>query len=151
MAAERPSAWASILRSALLLTPFLVMTLTALGFILQDTVSSGVTAGRIVGLVLVGFVALLLAFQVTQSLRDLFAEPVETTGLVERRWSRSDLFLFRNDYLFVQRDVFRVRPEDVLEVHLGDTVKIRHYPHTSAVAAVEVISRATNVERSDSG
>ena len=151
MAAERPSAWASVLRSALLLTPFLLVTLTAMGFILQDTLSNGASDGRIVGLILVGIVALLLAFQVTQSLRDLFAQPVETTGLVERRWSRSDFFLFRNDYLFVERNVFRVRPEELLEVDLGDTVRIRHYPHTGAVAAIEVTSRATQGERSANG
>lgn len=151
MATRRPSARASVLRSGLTLTPFLAVTLVALGFILRETVSEGASGGRIVGLVLVGFVGLLLAYQVIQSTRDLFSQPVETTGRVERRWSRHDFFLFRNDYLFVERNVFRVLPETFLEVDLGDTVRILHYPHTGTVQAVEVVARAGQAERRDDG
>jgi hypothetical protein len=42
----------------------------------------------------------------------------------------------------VGRDVFRLAPEEFVEVDLGDTVRIRHYPHTSTVEAVEVVERA---------
>ena len=66
--------------------------------------------------------------------------------MVERRWSRRDFFLFRNDYLFVGRIVYRVQPEEFLEAGLGDTVRIMHYPHTSAVASVEVLERAGQQE-----
>ena len=142
MTASHPSARGAVLRSALIYTPFLAVTLTALGFILVDTASDGVSGGRVIGSVLVGVVALLLVYQVVQSLRDLFSQPVETVGLVERRWSRHDFFLFRNDYLFVQRNVYRVEPEQFIEVDLGDTVRIRHYPHTGTVETVEVVARA---------
>ena len=76
---------------------------------------------------------------------------METTGRVERRWTRHDFFLFRNDYLFVERNVFRVLPETVLKVDLGDTVRILHYPHTGTVQAVEVVARAATAERRDDG
>jgi hypothetical protein len=132
----------AVLRTALLFTPFLGVTLVALAFILRDTMDEGGSAGRVVGLVLVGSVTLLLTYQVVQSVRDLFSRPVETTGLVERRWSRNDFFLFRNSYIFVGRDVFRLAPEEFVEVDLGDTVRVRHYPHTSTVEAVEVVERA---------
>ncbi len=151
MAATRSSAWATVLRSALLITPFLAVTLTALAFILRQTVEEGASGGRIVGLVLVGSVTLLLAYQVVQSVRDLFAHLVETTGLVERRWSRSDFFLFRNSYIFVERNVYRLPPEQFVEVDLGDTVRIVHYPHTGTVEAMEVVERAGQRRRTDDG
>jgi hypothetical protein len=91
---------------------------------------------------MVGLVGLLLGYQVVQSLRDLVSKPVETTGLVERRWSKADFFLFRNSYVFVGRNVFRLTPEQYIECDLGDTVRIVHYPHTAAVEAIEVVQRA---------
>lgn len=151
MPATGASARAAVLRSALLFTPFLAVVLVALAFILRETVNEGTSAGRVVGLVLVGSVALLLAYQVLQSVRDLFSRPVETTGLVERRWSRADFFLFRNSYIFVGRDVFRLAPEEFVQVDLGDTVRILHYPHTSTVEAIEVVQRAGQERRQEDG
>lgn len=142
MAEAVPSARMSVLRSILLFSPFLVVVLVALAFLFRAAVTEGMSGGRIVALVLVGFVALLLAYQVIQSARDLFSQPVETTGLVERRWSRSDVFIFRNSYIFVGRNVFRLPPEQFIEVDLGDTVRIVHYPHTAAVETIEVVARA---------
>ncbi len=151
MPATSSSARAAVLRSALLFTPFLAVVLVALVFIARETVNEGTSAGRVVGLVLVGSVALLLAYQVVQSVRDLFAQPVETTGLVERRWSRADFFLFRNSYIFVGRDVFRLEPEEFVQVDLGDTVRVLHYPHTSTVEAIEVVQRAGQERRQEDG
>lgn len=151
MAATRPSARATVLRSALLFSPFLAVTLAALAFMLRETADEGASGGRVVGLVLVGSVALLLAYQVVQSVRDLFSHPVETTGLVERRWSRNDFFLFRNSYVFVERNVYRLPPEQFAEVDLGDTVRIVHYPHTGAVEAIEVVERAGQSKRTTDG
>ncbi|MCI0849390.1 MAG: hypothetical protein J4N26_00370, partial [Chloroflexi bacterium] len=105
MAAQRPSARASVLRSALLISPFLAVTLGFIVFLLFDAAAEGASGRRIVGLVLVSSVAFLLGYQVIQSVRDLFSQTVETVGIVERRWSRSDFFLFRNSYVFVGKDV----------------------------------------------
>ena len=142
MATTRPSARAAVLRSALLFTPFLAVTLVALVFIIRDTAEEGASRGPIIGLVLVGSVAVLLTYQVVQSVRDLFSHLVETTGLVERRWSRSDFFLFRNSYIFVEKNVYRLAPELFLDIDLGDTVRVVHYPHTGAVETIEVVERA---------
>ncbi len=130
----------------LLFTPFLVVVLVAIVLIGRDAVADGASGGRIVGLVLAGFVALLLAFQVIQAARDLLAEPVETTGVVERFWSRSDFFLFQNTYAFVEGQVFRLSPEEALDIELGDTVRVVHYPHTSALETIEVVQRAAERE-----
>ena len=144
MAANGVSARATVLRSALLFTPFLAVALGAFAFMLREAVVEGAGAGTIVGSVLVGSVTLLLAYQVVQSVRDFFSRTVETTGVVERRWSRSDFFIFRNTYIFVERDVFRLEPELALNVELGATVRVVHYPHTSTVEAIEVLA---NVEQ----
>ena len=143
MAVTRPSARGEVLRSTLLFAPFLAVTLVALAFLLQDTAGEGVSGGRIVGLALVGSVALLLGYQVIQSVRDLFSQLVETTGLVERRWSRNEFFLFRNSYIFMDRNVFRLPPEQLLDIDRGDLVRIVHYPHTSAVESIELVKRGS--------
>ncbi|MCH8920724.1 MAG: hypothetical protein IIA23_08490 [Chloroflexi bacterium] len=141
MVAAGPSARATVLRSLLLFTPFLLVVLVALTLLLRSTADEGASGGRIVALVLVGLVALLLVYQVVQSVRDLFSRTVETIGRVERRWSRSNLLRFRNGYIVVERNVFRLPLDRFAEVDLGDTVRIVHYPHTATVEAIEVVAR----------
>jgi len=147
MGARGSSAGRAVLRSLLLFTPLLAVALVVLGFIVFDIATEGASGGNIAVLVFVGFVSALLLYQVVQSLRDVFSNLMETTGLVERSWSRNDLLLFRSQYLFLNRTVFRVGPEQALDVQLGDTVRIVHYPHTGAVESVEVTERAAG-ERS---
>ncbi len=151
MTATHPSARATVLRSALLFTPFLAVTLVAFAFIIREAAEEGASGGVIVGLILVGLVALLRMYQVVQSVRDLFSQPVEMTGLVERSWSRNDFFLIRNSYIFVRRNVYRLHPEQFIDVDLGDTVRIVHYPHTAAVETMEVVERAGQRGSSDDG
>lgn len=150
MAATRSSAWWAVLRSALVFTPVLAVALVALGYIAQEIADKGSSGGRVVALVLIGFVALLLAYQVVQSLRDLFSRTVETVGVVDRCWTKNDFFLFRNSYIFVERDVYRLSPELSVTVDSGDSVRIVHYPHTGAVETIEVVARAgEEAERAD--
>ena len=106
----------AVLRSTLLFTPFLAITLFGLGFIVRELATDGATGGRVVGLVLVSLVALLLGYQVVQSIRDLLTQPVETIGEVERSWTRNDMFLFRNSYVFLDRSVYRVPPDQYIEL-----------------------------------
>ena len=128
-------------RSGLLFAPFFALSAAALGLIIADSVRQGFGVGSAIGVVLVGFVALLLGFQVVQSIRDLFARTVETIGVVVRRWSRNEFMLFRNGYIFVENHVFRLEPEEYIDINLGDTVRVVHYPHTSTVESVEVVSK----------
>ena len=151
MAAIRPSARAMVLRSALLFTPFLAIALAAMAFIALDARGDGASAGRVVALVLVGLVSILLAYQVIQSVRDLFARPVELTGVVDRRWSRNDIVIFRNDYLFLGGTVFRVSPERFIEVDVGDTIRVVHYPPTCTVLSIELVARAGSQEQPSNG
>ena len=150
VAGARSSAWWAVLRSALVFTPVLAAALVALWYIAQEIAGKGSSGGRVVALVLIGFVALLLAYQVVQSLRDLFSRTVETVGVVNRCWTKNDFFLFRNTYIFVDRDVYRISPEHAVAVDSGDSVRIVHYPHTGAVETIEVVARAgEEAERAD--
>ncbi len=143
MAAGLSSARASVLRSALLFSPFLAVSAFALAFITGDAVSTGFDTGHVVGIVLFGFGTLLLGDQVIRSARDMFSRCVEAVGVVERQWSRNEFLLFRNGYIFVGANVFRLTPNEYINVKLGDTVRVVHYPHTSTVESVEVVERAT--------
>jgi hypothetical protein len=129
----------SVLRSTLLFSPFLAVSVFALSYIVGEAVTDGFSTGRAIGIVLVGFMALLLGYQVLQSIRDLFAAAVETVGVVERQWSRNEFMLFRNSYIFVGNNVFRLLPEEYIDIKLGDTVRVVHYPHTATVVSVEVV------------
>ncbi len=142
MAGERSSAWWAVLRSALLFAPVLAVALVALAFLAGELAENGASAAPILALVLVGSVAILLTYQVVQSLRDLFASAVETVGEVERCWSRNDFFLFRNSYIFIGRDVFRVPAVQGTTLQPGDRVRVVHYPHTGAVEELEVLTGA---------
>ena len=127
------------MRSALLFAPFFAIALLGFIVIAREVVREGVAPGSSVGLVLVGSVVLLLGYVLLQSLRDLFSGLVETVGLVERRWSRTEYFLFRNTYIFVNKDVYRLSPEQAFEVELGTRVRIVHLPHTTTVETVDVV------------
>lgn len=139
MEASHPSARGEVFRSALFFSPFLALTLVVLVLLLVSLASDGVSGGTIFGLVIVGSVALLLGYQVLQSVRDLLTKPVETTGLVERLWSRNEFLLFRNTYVFVERNVYRVPIQHLLDVERGDLVRIVHYPHTGTVEHIEKV------------
>lgn len=151
MATTRPAAWGAVLRSALLFTPFFALTLTGLSVLLAEALNEGFRAGQVVAISILGFVSLLFGYQVVQSVRDLFSGVVETTGVVERRWSRNDFFLFRNSYIFVARNVFRLEAEQYIEVGLGDRVRVVHFPHTSTVEALELVERGGGAGRSGDG
>ena len=143
MVAASSSSRSAVLRSTLIYSPFLAIALFALSFIVADVVRNGIDGGHIVGIVIVGSVALLLAFQVIVSILDLFSSTVETVGPVDRQWSRNEMMLFHNSYIYVRKTVFRIEPQAYFDIRVGDTVRVVHAPHTSAVESVEVIERTT--------
>ena len=123
----------------MLFSPFFGMSVLALVYVVGDLVDHGFDAGHVVGIAFLGSMALLLGYQVIQSIRDLFATTVETVGIVERQWSRNEFMLFRNGYIFVKNNVFRVAPEEYPAIKLGDTVRVTHYPHTATVESIAVV------------
>ena len=140
MEQPRRSARASVIWSAVLYTPFFLAALAGEGVLIWS-LADHFEGSAVVGMVVVGVIALLTGYQSIQALRDLFAEPVETRGAVERKWSRSDFFVARSHYLMVKRNVFRIEPLEFVDVDLGDTVSVIHYPHTATVESLTVEER----------
>lgn len=149
MTAAGPSARATVVRSLLIYTPVLALVVAVIGLLMVDMASAGVGAGRVTGIVLVSFVGLLVAYQVVQAARDLLSPLVETTGVVERRWSRSDVFIFQNTYIFVERNVFRLSPEQSLEIQAGDLLRVLHSPYLCAVEHIEVVEARSRTRSDD--
>ncbi len=145
------SARASVLRSLILFAPFFAVAAGVLAFIVSDVATDGLGAGQLIGLLVVGFVALLFGYQVVQSVRDLLTNPIETVGRVERQWSHNDLLIFKNTYVFVKGSVFRLTPEQALDVDLGDVVRVTHFPHTSTVDRIEVVTAGDEEEGGGDG
>jgi len=117
--------------------PFFV---AALGGTIALAVSIAVTpgGGPVVGLVVLAIITLLTGHQTIQPLRDaLEREPRQLEGAVSRAWSRADLFFFRSYYVMVARQVFKIEPEDFVQIEEGDRLRVLYYPHANTVERVE--------------
>ena len=131
------AARSSLRRTVLVFTPLFLLSLAGIGIIIFSLVREG-PGGLIITLVLLSLAAFLTGHQSIQSLRDLRSSPRVSSGPVERKWSRADLFILRSYYVYVGRSVFKVSPLIYHELEEGDTVSVNHYPHTNTVIAVEL-------------
>jgi hypothetical protein len=131
------AARSSLRRTALVFTPLFLLSLAGIGIIIFNLAREG-ASGLIITLVLLLLAAFLTGHQSIQSLRDLRSSPTVSGGLVDRKWSRADLFVLRSYYIYVGRSVFKVTPLIYSELEEGDTVSVNHYPHTNTVIAVEL-------------
>jgi hypothetical protein len=125
------------MRVALVFTPLFLLSLAGIGIIIFNLVREG-PSGLIITAVLLSLAAFLTGHQSIQSLRDLRSSPTVSSGLVDRKWSRADLFILRSYYIYVARSVFKVTPLIYTELEEGDTVSVNHYPHTNTVISVEL-------------
>lgn len=122
------------LRRSLLIYTLLFATAAAVVVYIAQSDAQG--AGYVT-LSIVGVVALLLAYQVIQHLRDLRAPLAESVGVIQRKWSRADLVIAWNSYyIAVNRTVFRIGPLDYAEVEEDMYVKVVHFPNTNNVVSV---------------
>ena len=131
------AARSSLRRTVLVFTPLFLLSLAGIGIIIFNLAREG-ASGLIITLVLLLLAAFLTGHQSIQSLRDLRSSPTVSGGLVDRKWSRSDLFILRSYYIYVGRSVFKVTPLIYSELEEGDSVLVNHYPHTNTVIAVEL-------------
>ena len=131
------AARSSLRRTVLVFTPLFLLSLAGIGIIVFNLAREG-ASGLIITLVLLLLAAFLTGHQSIQSLRDLRSSPTVSGGLVDRKWSRADLFILRSYYIYVGRSVFKVTPLIYSELEEGDTVSVNHYPHTNTVIAVEL-------------
>ena len=135
------AARSSLIRVALVFTPLFLLSLTGMGIVIFNLVREG-PSGLIITLLLLSLAAFLTGHQSIQSLRDLRSSPTVSNGLVDRKWSRADLFVLRSYYIYVDRSVFKVTPLIYTELEEGDTVSVNHCPHTNTVISVELEERA---------
>jgi hypothetical protein len=131
------AARASLVRTVLVFTPLLLLSLAGVGGVIFYLTREG-PSGLILTLMLLCLAVFLTGHQSVQSLRDLRSSPRLTTGLVDRKWSRADLLVLRSFYIYVDRSVFKVTPLIYHELEEGDTVSVNHYPHTNTVISVEL-------------
>ena len=135
------AARSSLIRVALVFTPLFLLSLAGIGIVIFNLVREG-PSGLIITLLLLSLAAFLTGHQSIQSLRDLRSSPTVSNGLVDRKWSRADLFVLRSYYIYVDRSVFKVTPLIYTELEEGDTVSVNHCPHTNTVISVELEEQA---------
>ena len=126
------SARRSIVRSSMAWLPFFTLFSAGAVFFLIRALTDD--AGAWVGFAILGLIALLILPLLVAALQDLRAAPIETEGLLGRKWSKADFFVFRSHYFLIGKRVFRVNkavwvtiPEPPGRIHL------LHYPHTNTL------------------
>lgn len=131
-----------ILRTALIWTPFFLVTGGAFLFFLYDQVLGEERGTWFLVIVLGGF-ATLFGFQSLQAVFDLFGQPRERRGVVTRRWARSDSFVFRTHYVRIGGHILRGDRDLLMDVKAGDEVVVRYYPHSAVIVGLEKVPRAS--------
>jgi len=132
------SARSSLFRSLLIYTVFFAADVIFIAYV----TSYGLEGGAYVTTSIVAVVGLLLLYQVVQHLRDLRAPLAESEGLVVRKWKRADLIIaWESYYITVDRTVFRIKPEQYLDVREDSYVKVVHFPSTLNVVSVHEVLR----------
>lgn len=129
----REDARRKVVRSAAVWTPiFVASTALSIAFAVLALDSPGAW----VSFAIAALIGLLSGVSALGALRDLYAEPIETQGPIERKWRKSDILVFRGHYILCQKRVFRLPREDYEEMpEAGAGIIIRHYPHTNALVA----------------
>ena len=124
-----------LIRGAAIWTPiFAGLAALAVALLVSALTGSG---GAWFGFSLAALIALLSGSLALIHWRDLFEQPIETTGQIQRKWRKSDfLFFFPGHYVRVGKRVFRVRQEIYLEMpEPGGWIHARHYPHSNALVS----------------
>lgn len=129
-----------IVRSAILWTPlFAIMSVLFLFYLWDRALNSGDRGGSWVLVVILGVMATLFGFQAMQALLDLFGSPTSRTGMVTRRWSRSDSFVIKSHYIRLGKQILRGDEFQLAGVKEGDYVDVTYYPHSAVVIWLEKV------------
>ena len=142
---------ARILRSAIVWTPlFVVMAALFLFFLWDTALNSEGHGGSWVLVVILGIMASLFGFQAIQALLDLYGEPHNRTGMVTRRWSRSDSFVIKSHYIRLGKQILRGDEYQLAGVKDGDYVDVTYYPHSAVVIWLEKMPSPESAEGASS-
>lgn len=124
-----------ILRSAIIWTPFFLLSLGAFLFFFFDQVTGG-DRGSWFLLVVLAIFSLLFGTQSIQSLVDLFGEPRTMEGEVTRRWARNDSFVLRTHYVRIEKTILRGDRALLDPIKVGDRVTATFYPHSAVLISI---------------
>ncbi|MEP7214620.1 MAG: hypothetical protein ABI782_00110 [Anaerolineaceae bacterium] len=123
-----------VVRSAIVWSPLaVIMGLLFLYFVWDTALNSGGHGGSWVLVTIMGVMAGLFAFQAGQALLDLFGEPSRRTGLVTRRWSRSDSFVIKSHYIRLGKQILRGDAFQLAGIKEGDYVDVTYYPNSAVI------------------
>lgn len=125
----------AIVRSMAIWTPAFALLTVGAVFLMIEALSGN--SGSWFGFSLAALMGLLSGFSALSAWRDMFSQPIETTGEIARKWRKFDLlFFFRAHYVLLSRRVFRVSIDIYNEMpEAGGWVYCLHYPHTNALIA----------------
>ena len=127
-----------LLRSTLIWGPPFIVSLGSWLFFTYDRIFGGPDYGSTWFLVIVLTVLTgLFGFQAIQSFLDYIGKTRQYTGVVTRRWTRSDSLVLKTHYLRVDKLIFR-GDELILDViQEGDYVEASYYPRSAVLVWVE--------------
>ncbi len=127
-----------LLRTVIIWGPFFVACLGGLLFFGFDRVVLGGDNGGTWFLVVVlGAMTALFGFQTIQSLLDYTGEPRVESGVVGRRWARSDSFVIKAHYIRLGKLILRGDQLILDGIREGDYVECTFYPHSAVLVWVE--------------
>lgn len=129
-----------LLRTAIIWTPLFLAALAGFIFYAIDSATGAQHGGSWVLVVILGIIAFLFGYQSIQTIIDLFGQPIEATGFIQRRWARRDSFIFQTQYIRLDKHILRGDPLLLLEVKQADYVRILFYPHAGIVIEVEQLT-----------
>jgi hypothetical protein len=139
------SARNGIIRSAIIWTPFFLITGGALLFFFFDEVTGGDRGSWFLIIVLTIF-AVLFGSQSIQAIADLLSKPRTMEGPVTRRWTRNDSLVLRTHYVRVGKTILRGDRLALEEIKTGDRVAVRFFAHSGVLIAIEKLAEPPKPE-----
>ena len=126
-----------LIRTAIIWTPLFVAALGGCIFYAVDTATGSNYGGTWVLVVILAIASFLFGFQSIQALLDLFGQPIDETGFVQRRWARRDSIVFQTQYIRIDKRILRGDHLLLAEVKEGDYLRANFFPHSSVLVDVE--------------
>jgi len=121
-----------LIRDAILYTPPFLLFATMLALMI-----AGIWDRAIVGMIIIALLTFLFGYQSIQTIRDLFSQPRDIVGPIRRLWTKRDGFIVKNYYMSVEKAIFHIPADEYVQLRAGDLVRVRAYPHTGTVVAIE--------------
>ena len=126
-----------LLRTVIIWSPFFLACLGGLLFFTFDRVSGGDHGGTWFLVIVLAVMTALFGFQSIQSFLDYVGEPRVETGIVGRRWSRSDSFVIKAHYIRLGKLILRGDELSLDGIREGDYVEATFYPHSAVLIWVD--------------